>query len=175
MSGLGQQVGGSLFPAEQFDEQALFSEIATAIAQLEYVVIYVNDLMSFYKELNEPYDQTNLVKNRCRVEGISLDEALDRLTCDAINACKQVLAVFEGRNPEIRATLEAFVQGYVTWHLCDRRYRIEEVYERAGDSPIDSKFRQYYEHARSVGEIECKEWAVPSVSELVQKARSPSV
>lgn len=175
LSGLGQHVGGSLFPAEQFDEQVLLSEIATAIAQVEHVVCYVNDLMSSYKEHGERHDQTNLIRNRCRVEGISLNEALERLTYDTISACEEMLAVFEGRNSEIRATLEAFLHGYVTWHFCDIRYRIQEVYERTSDSPADSKFRHYYEHARSMGEVESDEWTVPSISELAQKVKSSGV
>ncbi|KAL8829873.1 MAG: hypothetical protein Q9191_001764 [Dirinaria sp. TL-2023a] len=98
LSGLGQHVGGSLFPAEQFDEQILLSEIATAIAQVEHVVCHVNDLMSSCKEHGERHDQTNLIRTRCRVEGISLNEALERLTYDTISACEEMLAVFEGRN-----------------------------------------------------------------------------
>lgn len=168
-------MGGNLFPAEQFDEQALFPEITTAIAQIENVVIYMNDLMSFYKEFDDPDDQTSLTKNCCRVEGVGLKEAFDRLTRGAIDSCKQLLAIFEGRDPQVRATLEAFVQGFATWHLGDRRYRIKEVYERTGDSLVGMKFRQYYEHASSMADIDISEWAKPSLSELVQNSKSSSV
>lgn len=138
-------------------------------------MVFVNDLLSFYKEFDDPRDQTSLVKNYCQVEGISLDQALDRLTRDTIHCCEQMLAVFEGKNPKMVATLQAFVQGYVTWHLCDKRYRMNEVYERSGDSPIEVKFRQYYEEARRVGGIDQREWAVPPVSAMVEQANRSSV
>lgn len=138
-------------------------------------MVFVNDLMSFYKEYDDPRDQTSLVNNYCRVEGIDLNQALDKLTRDTIHCCEQMLVVFEGKDPKVVATLEAFVQGYVTWHLCDKRYRLNEVYERSGDSPVEAKFRHYYEEARRVGYIDQGEWAVPSVAELVAEANESTV
>ena len=138
-------------------------------------MVFVNDLMSLYKEFDDSRDQTSLVENYCHVEGISLDQVLDRLTHDTIHCCEQLLAVFEGRDPEMVATLKAFVQGYVTWHLCDKRYRINEVDERASDSPAGLKFHHYYEEARKVGGINLDEWAVPPVSELVEQANRSSL
>ncbi|KAF7505019.1 Trichodiene synthase [Endocarpon pusillum] len=172
LNGLGHCVGASLFPAAQFDEQALFVEITTAIAQMENWMVFVNDLMSFYKEFDDPRDQISLVINYCKVEGIGLNEALDKLTHDTIHCSEQMLAVFEGKDPKVVATLQAFVQGYITWHLCDPRYRLNEVYERSDDSPIGAKFRQYCEDARRVGQIDPGEWAVPSVIELVAQSDS---
>lgn len=133
-------------------------------------MVFVNDLISFYKEFDDPRDQTSLVKNYCHVEGISLDQALDRLTRDTILRCEQLLAVFEGKDPKMLDTLKAFVQGYVTWHLCDKRYRINEVYERAGDSPAGVKFRHYYEEAKKVGSVDLGDWAVPPVSDMAEQA-----
>ena len=49
MTGLGQCVGGTMFPSGQFDEEALFTEITSVIANMEIWVGYVNDLLSFYK------------------------------------------------------------------------------------------------------------------------------
>ena len=137
---------------------------------MENWMVFVNDLMSFYKEFDDPRDQTSLVNNYCQVEGIGLDKALDKLTRDTIHCCEQMLAVFEGKDPKVVATLEAFVQGYVTWHLCDKRYRLNEIYEHSDDSPAGVKFRQYCEEARRVGQIDAGKWAVPSVSEMVAQA-----
>lgn len=145
------------------------------IAQMGNWMVFVNDLMSFYKEYDDPRDQTSLVNNCCRVKGIGLNQALERLTRDTIHCNDRMLAVFEGKDPKVVATLDAFVQGYVTWHLCDNRYRLSEIYERSGDSPTEVKFRQYYEEARKVGYIDKEEWAVPSVAELVAEAIQPRV
>lgn len=168
-------MGGTLFPAGQFDEQALFIEITSAISQVEYVALFVNDMMSFWKEFDDKQDQTSLVLNYCQVEGINLNQALDKLTQDTIHSCEQLLAIFEGRDPDVAAVLEAFVQGYVTWHFCDGRYRMNEIYERSGDSPAGIKFRHYYEEAQKVGGIDLEEWAVPSISAIAEQVNKPSL
>ena len=170
MNGLGHSVGASLFPAKQFDEQALFTEITTAIAHIEYVVLDVNDLLSFYKEFDDTRDQVGLIKNNSIVEGISLDQALDAFTRNAIHRCEQI-AVFEGKDPSVEATVKAFIQGYTTWQLCDPRYRLKEVYENSGDGPSATKFRHYYEEAQSVGAIDREELAVPSFAAMVKQAK----
>ncbi len=173
LNGLGHCVGGTLFPAEQFDEQTLFTEITTAIAHIEHPMVFLNDLLSFYKEFDDPRDQTSLVRNYCHVKEISLNEALEKLTCDVVHCCEQ-LAVFEGKDPNVKATVEAFFQGYVTWHLCDDRYRMNDIYERCGDSPAAVKFCHYYEEARRVGSVDKEEWATPSVTVLAEQAKRSS-
>lgn len=116
-------------------------------------------MISFYKEFRDTRDQTTLVKTYCQVEGMSLDQAFDKITSDTIDSCQQLAAVFQWKDPKVVDTLEAFVQGYVTWHFCDDRYRMNEVYELSGNSPDGAKFRHYYEEARRVGDVDPSEWA----------------
>ena len=132
-------------------------------------MVYVNDLMSFYKEFDEPRDQTSLVNNYARCDGISLDEALNKLTRDCIVDSEQIIAVFKDKNPKLADTLFSFCQGYVTWHLCDPRYRLKELREDAGDSPAGVKFRRYQQSAANVGAVDPKEWAFPLVKDLAEK------
>lgn len=160
LNGLGAICGGSLFPSEDFDEEALFPQISTAIAEIEPPVAFVNDLMSFYKEYSNPRDQVNLVTNCCAVEGISVQESFDRLTEDTIRSSLRVIEVLDDKDPKVAETIRAFVQGYVTWHFCDERFRMREVYERCDDSSDGLKFRHYYEKAMAVGTIDFEEWAV---------------
>lgn len=133
-------------------------------------MVFVNDMISFYKEFDDERDQTSLVNNYCHTEGINLDQALEKLTQNTIHNSVQLMVVFEGRDPKIEASIKAFVQGYVTWHMCDRRYRMNEVYESCGDGPIAGKFRRYYEKARKVGEVQLEEWRTPSVTTLAEQA-----
>lgn len=49
MNGLGHCVGASIFPKAQFDEKVLFTEITSVISQMENWIVFVNDLLSFYK------------------------------------------------------------------------------------------------------------------------------
>ncbi|KAL8791861.1 MAG: hypothetical protein Q9195_005523 [Heterodermia aff. obscurata] len=172
LNALGHGVTGALFPARQYDEQTLFTEIVAAIPSMNNIVMFINDLMSFYKEFDEPRDQVSLVKNYCVVKGISLDQALEKLAHDAVRSCKQLFAVFEGRNPQVKAAVNAWLQGYITWHLCDHRYRLKEVVERTEGSHPGLAFRKYYEQARLVAGFNLEEWAVPSISELAKRGNS---
>lgn len=160
LNGLGGICGGSLFPRSDFDEEALFPQIATVIAEIEPPVAFVNDLMSFYKEYSNPRDQVNLVTSYCRVEGISQQQSFDRVVADTIRSSQRMIEVLDGKDPKIAETIRAFTHGYVTWHFCDERYRMREVYERCDDSPDGLKFRQYYDKAMEVGSIDFREWAV---------------
>ena len=169
MNGLGHCVGASLWPASQFDEQRLFLEITTAIAQMENWMVWVNDLFSFYKEFDGDRDQTSLVQNYCATEGISISEALDKLCTDTTRSSKQIMSVFSGKDPAMVETLRCFIQGYITWHLCDDRYRLRKVYEKAGDSAAAAKFYSYMACAREVGVVDPREYAVPSVTQLTEE------
>lgn len=160
LNALGGICAGSLFPKEDFDEKALFKEITSVIAQLEPVNAFVNDMISFYKEYDNPRDQVGLVMNYCEVEGISMNQAFDRLTQDTIQSCEQLLAIIDSeRASKVADTLKSYVHGYVTWHIADERFRMHEVYERAGESADGLKFRKYYEMAMQVGTVDVKDWA----------------
>lgn len=111
MNGLGHCVGASIFPREQFDEKAQFKEITSAIAQMENWEVFVNDLLSFFKEWDEPRDQASLVNNYANCDRASLTQALERLTKECIRASEQIVEVFSDKDESIRETLTLFCQG----------------------------------------------------------------
>lgn len=172
MNGLGHCVGASLFPKSQFNEQELFVQIVSVIAQMENWMVWVNDMMSYYKESMAERDQTSLVNNYVQCEEITLNEALDKLTRDTIHSSEQMISVFEGKDPQLVATLKSFVQGYVTWHLCDARYRLGELNERGKEIATGMKFREYQARARQVGAVDPEKWAVPTVAALAEQAHT---
>jgi trichodiene synthase len=134
-----------------FDETKLFKEITTAICMMENWMVWVNDLISFYKEFDDPRDQTSLINNYAHVE---------------------IMTVFADKDPRLVNTLTRFMHGYVTWHLCDDRYRISEIYKQVdGGSEVDCKFRHYYEEANKVGRVEASEWAVPIATTIIEQER----
>ncbi|KAJ4155071.1 hypothetical protein LMH87_000337 [Akanthomyces muscarius] len=168
MNGLGHCVGGSMFPKERFDETELFKEITAAISQMENWMVFVNDLLSFYKEFDEPRDQTSLVNNYAQCNEISLEKALKRVTDDTITDSQQLISVFKDKDAKMMHTLRTFFQGYVTWHLCDPRYRLQELNSKIGeDSEASQKLREYLKSANAVGTVNPREWAYPKVTELV--------
>lgn len=171
MNGLGHCVGASLWPKDRFDEKKLFLEITSAIAQMENWMVWVNDLMSFYKEYDDPRDQTSLIKNYVVADRITLHQALEKLTQDTLQSSQQLVAVFSDKDPRMMDTIEPFMHGYVTWHLCDPRYRLSEIYQEAKTRNTDDaiRFCKYYDQAAKVGTIDPSEWATPSVAEIIQK------
>ncbi|KAF7593961.1 hypothetical protein BBP40_010468 [Aspergillus hancockii] len=170
LNGLGHCVGGSLWPKDQFDEKKLFTEITSAVAQMENWMVFVNDLLSFYKEYDDPRDQTSLIMNYCKTYNLTVDEGLEKLTQDTLHSCEQMMAVFSDKDPQLMETIESFMHGYVTWHLCDPRYRLPEIYaEVTGESEVEAKFRKYCEQAYAVGSIEPSEWAYPSISDIIEQ------
>ncbi|GIJ87025.1 nonribosomal peptide synthase [Aspergillus pseudoviridinutans] len=175
LNGLGHCVGGSIFPKERFDENELFTEITTAIAQMENWMVFVNDLLSFYKEFDEPRDQTSLVNNYSRCNEITLEQALEKLTMDTIVDSEQLLRVFHDKDHKILHTLCKFLQGYVTWHLCDPRYRLQELDSLTDElSGVSNKLRNYLQSAKEVGSVDPKAWAYPSVANLAAEYMADS-
>ncbi|KAF7370120.1 Trichodiene synthase [Mycena sanguinolenta] len=170
MNGLGHAVGASIWPAVQFDERRLFREITTAVAMMENWMVWVNDLISYYKEFDNPRDQTSLVNNYCHVSDLSLSEGLEKLTANTLRITEQIVAVFADKDPAVTQTLTKFMHGYITWHLCDKRYRMSEMLEHAReDDPVGARFRQYFAAANEVGCIDPAEWTEPSFLGMYQQ------
>ncbi|KAM0452054.1 hypothetical protein ACHAPV_009678 [Trichoderma viride] len=169
INGLGHCVGASIWPIELLDEEEYFLEITTAIAQMENWMVWTNDLFSFYKEYFTERDQTSLVNNYVECDGITMDQALDKLCKDTIRSSEEIIQVFHDKNPKMYEILTRFIQGYITWHLCDDRYRLVEVYESAGDDPIAQRFKKYVESARRVGLIDPTRYCRPSFTELCDR------
>lgn len=153
---LGGAIAGTLFPAAQFDDKKLVAEISCVIADMDRVVGLINDLFSFYKEYDQ--DEANLVTNWCTVDGITMEQALTRLTSDTIQACVRILAILKIENPKVMTTIRSFIHGYVTWHICDLRYRMYEVYDREGLGDWGIRFRGYFDKAMDVGWVDFDEW-----------------
>lgn len=159
---LGGGVAGSLLPASGgFDDQALFKEISIVMAHIDGIVALPNDLFSFYKEFDQ--DEPNLVSNLGAVEGITVDQALERLTDQAIHACVRILELLADKDAAVRRTIRGFIHGYVTWHFCELRYRMGEVYHAAAApelGPAGERFREYMDRAFSVGWVPLEEWSL---------------
>lgn len=155
LTSLGGAVAGTIFPAAKFDKE-LFAEISCVMVHIDGPVALVNDLFSFYKEHDQ--DEANLVTNWCTVDGITVEQALTRLTNDTIQACRQILEILDSKNPEIIATIRGFIHGYVTWHICDLRYRMREVYDREDLGDWGIRFRNYFDKAMDVGWVDFDEW-----------------
>lgn len=153
-------------------------QITSLMPNLEHWEVFVNDIMSFYKEFDCVDDQAILVRNytRCGPQA-SIEEALGRVARDAISRSEILCRAFrdnKGAEPHVAATVEAFCQGYITWHLSSPRYRLREFGERAGDSAAARKFREYLDAGAQAG-VDVEHWAYPSVAAMAEAQLSEKV
>ena len=175
LNGVGGACGASLFPAETFDEDENFEQITTVIAQIEPVVTFINDMFSFYKEFSLERDQINTITNECRAEGISFSQAFNRLTDRTISAVEQLQTVSASHGtPVVAQMIQAFIEGYTTWHICSERYRMREIYDRAATAPDGIRFRRYYEAATDAGLLDGEDWT-SGMTELIVSKQDPCI
>ena len=175
LNGLGAVCGGSLFPKDMFDGETAIEDITTVIAHIEPVIAYVNDLLSFCKEFDNPRDQINLVTNRCLAEGITLAEAFDQLTDETIQAVERLQSVLiTKQSPKVAVMMHASVEGYTTWHFCDARFRMREMCDLVDRTPDGNKYRDYFDIAMQVSSFDVAEWSsvrnLAKIIDMVSKA-----
>lgn len=115
---------------------------------------WVNDLISFYKEFDEPRDQICLVNVSVCCNGTTLDEALKKSTDDITVSSEQLVKVFKDKDPKFVDTIRSFMHGHVAWHTYDPRNRLNELCDRAGDSPAGATFREYQQAESKVGSVQ---------------------
>lgn len=171
LSGLGHFVVASLFPGTQARERELMVQITSVMPHLEHWEMFVNDVMSFYKEFDCLDDQAILVRNyvRCGPEA-SMEEGLNRVANDVISRTEILRRVFcdnKDIEPHVTATVEAFCQGYITWHLTEPRYRLRELGDPAGDSTTARRFREYLD-AGAQAAVDAEQWAYPSIAAMAE-------
>lgn len=65
------------------------------------------------------------------VQRITMEKALERLTDQCIHACLRILELLADNDAAVRQSIRGFIHGDVTWHFCELRYRIKEVYDAA--------------------------------------------
>ncbi|OQE09316.1 hypothetical protein PENFLA_c111G02962 [Penicillium flavigenum] len=139
-----------MFPKGRVDENRLFTEITAPIAQVENWTVFLNDLLPFYKEFDERRDQTSLVKNYAQHD--------------------RRLGVTRQRSrqgPRILRTMRTFLQGYVTSHLCDLWYQLQELHSLTKQSAVvPNKLYNHLQSAKEVGSVDPRAWAYPSMASL---------
>ncbi|CAD0028787.1 unnamed protein product [Aureobasidium pullulans] len=169
MDGLGHCVGASLFPKQDFDESKHIPEISTVIAEMEQWEMHVNDLLSFYKESSDSSDQANFVTNYAHCTGCSVEHSLSRLTDSVITSGNAMTTTLADKDGRIKEVVEGFMQGFVTRHLTDPRYRIQELVQQTQNSRLSGQeeLTTFWKAAMEVGDVDHKLWAFPPLQEMM--------
>ncbi|EED80636.1 predicted protein [Postia placenta Mad-698-R] len=85
---------------------------------------YLNDILSFYKE-ELTNELVNYIHDRALVTGTSASDALRDVIGETVAAAERVRSIL-GEGDE-RDAWDAFVRGYIKFHMDDPRYRLREV------------------------------------------------
>ncbi|KAJ5185518.1 Trichodiene synthase [Penicillium cf. griseofulvum] len=123
--GVAEAYSFMLFPITQFSEAECLQYCFPLIPYLTWGFNWINDIMSFYKEVGET-DNFNFVANSARCKGLSQIELLRKL-CDDTSDVIRTLRTLGKAHLEVSKAVEAFVPGYVTYHLTQARYRMEDL------------------------------------------------
>ncbi|TFK66370.1 terpenoid synthase [Pluteus cervinus] len=98
-----------------------------AIPELINCCNYVNDVLSFYKE-EIVGEQANFVTNMANCHRISKIDALRRLAEDTAADALRAMKIVSG-HPGAYKAAQAFVQGYIVFHLASPRYKLTELFK----------------------------------------------
>ncbi|KAJ5727376.1 hypothetical protein N7493_005196 [Penicillium malachiteum] len=114
-----------VFPEHLFPEKKYMSSYLPMILYIQAYFNFVNDIMSSYKEAFEQED-CNFVDNSAKTLGVTRIQALRKLCADTLELAGR-LHCLSSTNPGLGETIESFIHGYIMYHLCQRRYRLEEL------------------------------------------------
>ncbi|KXG46760.1 Trichodiene synthase [Penicillium griseofulvum] len=123
--GVAEAYSYMLFPTSQFSEAERLQYYLPLIPYLTWGFNWINDIMSFYKEVGET-DNFNFVANEARCKGLTQIELLRKL-CDDTSDVIRTLRTLGKVHLELSGVVEAFVSGYVTYHLTQVRYRMGDL------------------------------------------------
>jgi hypothetical protein len=123
--GVAEAYSFMLFPISQFREAEWLQHCLPLIPYLTWGFNWINDIMSFYKEVGET-ENFNFVANEARCNGLTQIELLRKL-CDDTSDVIRTLRALGKAHTELSKVVEAFVSGYVTYHLTQARYRTGDL------------------------------------------------
>lgn len=87
--------------------------------------IDLSDILSYYKE-ELANELSNYIHDRVIVTGIAPSDTLRNVIDESVSASERVRAILgEG---DARDAWDAFVRGYIKFHIDDPRYRLRQLF-----------------------------------------------
>ncbi|KAJ6028446.1 Trichodiene synthase [Penicillium herquei] len=124
-TGVAEAYAFMVFPEHLFSEEKYLGSYLPIISYLQAYLNSANDIMSSYKEAFEEED-CNFVDNSAKMLGVTRIKALRKLCADTVELVGR-LRCLSSTNSTLCVTIESFIHGYIMYHLCQRRYRLEEL------------------------------------------------
>nr|BCX55500.1 sesquiterpene synthase [Phanerodontia chrysosporium] len=120
-NGIGEGYGFCIFDKENFPDVSTHIQV---IPEAITYLIYVNDLLSFYKEELDG-ETKNFIHDRARVTGKDIEAALMDSMEDVIDAVNRGRQILQGEKE--RKAWDSFLVGYVAFHFISPRYKLERL------------------------------------------------
>ena len=114
------------FPEDINPEDRDLPIYVSAVPSIMLFLGYVNDLLSFYKEETKQEDSPGFVQSYAKVYNCTALEALGQLRHETINEVRKIRSIL-ARDAAMADRIDQFVYGYIFYHLCTGRYRLNEL------------------------------------------------
>lgn len=128
-----------------FPQEKYLSLIASLEAESEDFVALVNDLFSFYKESDTPFERINFPLSAAACSGRSVVEVLNEMVEKAAAPWERVQKILNlgsmDCDEQLYGRVHAFFKGYVRYHLSCARYKIAGLCAEAGNEEL----RRFYQ------------------------------
>ncbi|OJJ54222.1 hypothetical protein ASPSYDRAFT_50254 [Aspergillus sydowii CBS 593.65] len=138
MSAQGPVQTSICFPEAEFPQEKYLSLIASLEAESEDFVALVNDLFSFYKESETPFERINFPLNVAACSGRPVLEVLNEMVEKAAAPWERVQKILGSVDCDqhLYGRVHAFFKGYVRYHLSCARYKIAGLCAEAGNEEL---------------------------------------
>ncbi|KAL9116202.1 MAG: hypothetical protein Q9227_000573 [Pyrenula ochraceoflavens] len=115
------------FPEDNFPESEYRELYLPAIPAMCDCIVFINDILSFYKETICGTERINFICNTAVAKDIELVQALDELIEYTIERVKEVRNVL-APHPKLLHYADGFLMSYVAWHFNESwRYHLDEM------------------------------------------------
>ncbi|OOF98703.1 hypothetical protein ASPCADRAFT_2138 [Aspergillus carbonarius ITEM 5010] len=114
------------FPEDINPEDRDLAKYVSAIPNIMLFLGYVNDLLSFYKEELKEGDCPGFIQDYAMVHGATSLQALRQLRHETLEEVRKIRNILAG-DPVLSERINQFIYGYIFYHLCAGRYRLDEL------------------------------------------------
>jgi hypothetical protein len=125
-TGAGEVYAHFIFPEHLAAENGHLPTYAPLIAGMLDIIDDVNDILSFFKESVVGTEMNTNIMNRARTSCCSPHDVLEQICGETVETMYAVSNAV-GENGVVGKLWKDFINGYITWHICEDRYRLKEI------------------------------------------------
>lgn len=125
MSGSAEPYAFFILCRDAFSPEAVMLLLQAAPDLMDFIN-YANDLISFYKESIISTERHNYAYQRAITEGTSVHDVLRSLSTEVMETIVNIKSVCSA-DPTLSKYMNAFIDGYLLFHLTARRYKISQL------------------------------------------------